>query len=314
MVAVEKIEYVAYGQPDLAETERFLVEFGLTVAQSSPTEVIMRGADGGHCYIARAEGPQGLQSIGMRVRSMAELEEAAGYPEASPIAPIERPGGGNLVRLTSPDGIVFELVQGAAPAAAHDMRSPLVLNHAREKRRQGGSQRPALEPAMINRLGHVALLTADYRRNADWLADRLGLRPSDVLFDGDPSNMLGGFFHCGGAGGWTDHHTIALFPAERPGVHHCSFEVLDLDAQFMGNKYLKLKGRTPFWGVGRHILGSQIFDYWLDPAGNIVEHFADTDVVLPGTQPGFHQVSDDSLAMWGPPIAVADFIGGARRG
>lgn len=31
-------------------------------------------------------------------------------------------------------------------------------------------------------------------------------------------------------------------------------------------------------GVGRHLIGSQIFDYWKDPFGNRVEHFTDGDV------------------------------------
>jgi catechol 2,3-dioxygenase-like lactoylglutathione lyase family enzyme len=188
------------------------------------------------------------------------------------------------------------------------MRDPLVFNHAREKARLGNWQRPNLEPAAVLRLGHVALTTADYRRSAEWLESRLGMRPSDILFDGTPDNALGGFFHCAGAGRWTDHHTIALFPAGAANVHHSSFEVQDVDAQFLGHQFLKSRGWQPLWGVGRHILGSQIFDYWFDPSGNVVEHFTDGDLVGKGHKTEFHQVSDDSLAQWGPPMEVARFI------
>jgi hypothetical protein len=31
--------------------------------------------------------------------------------------------------------------------------------------------------------------------------------------------------------------------------------------------------------VGRHILGSQVFDYWHDPSRFKIEHYADGDVV-----------------------------------
>lgn len=40
-------------------------------------------------------------------------------------------------------------------------------------------------------------------------------------------------------------------------------------------KYLEKKGYQSVWGVGRHILGSQIFDYWYQPEGKfMIEHYA----------------------------------------
>ena len=45
-------------------------------------------------------------------------------------------------------------------------------------------------------------------------------------------------------------------------VHHSSFEVHDIDAQGVGHQWLEEHGWTNCWGIGRHILGSQIFDYW----------------------------------------------------
>lgn len=45
-------------------------------------------------------------------------------------------------------------------------------------------------------------------------------------------------------------------------VHHSSFEVHDLDTQNIGHQHLEDAGWTNAWGVGRHFLGSQIFDYW----------------------------------------------------
>lgn len=45
-------------------------------------------------------------------------------------------------------------------------------------------------------------------------------------------------------------------------VHHSSFEVHDMDIQALGHQWLKNKGYELEWGVGRHVLGSQIFDYW----------------------------------------------------
>jgi hypothetical protein len=63
-----------------------------------------------------------------------------------------------------------------------------------------------------------------------------------------------------------DHHSIFL--VTRPPhithshVHHCSFEIHDFDTQLIGHDWMLKQGYKPAWGVGRHILGSQIFDYW----------------------------------------------------
>ena len=51
-----------------------------------------------------------------------------------------------------------------------------------------------------------------------------------------------------------------------------------VDAVAMGGEYLKERGYDRIWGIGRHIQGSQIFDYWRDPWGNVVEHFTDSDL------------------------------------
>ena len=47
-------------------------------------------------------------------------------------------------------------------------------------------------------------------------------------------------------------------------VHHSSYEVNDLDSEWIGHNWLVHKGWTNCWGIGRHVLGSQIFDYWFD--------------------------------------------------
>ena len=36
-------------------------------------------------------------------------------------------------------------------------------------------------------------------------------------------------------------------------------------------RWLERKGYKIVWGVGRHLLGSQIFDYWWDTSGFMIE-------------------------------------------
>ena len=62
------------------------------------------------------------------------------------------------------------------------------------------------------------------------------------------------------------------------------------------------------WGIGRHIQGSQIFDYWRDPDRLMFEHYADGDVFDASVEPGWLPMSASGLAQWGPK-ATRDFLG-----
>ena len=62
------------------------------------------------------------------------------------------------------------------------------------------------------------------------------------------------------------------------------------------------------WGIGRHVEGSQIFDYWRDPDGLLVEHFTDGDRFDCTLEPGWSPMTASGLAQWGPP-ASKDFMG-----
>lgn len=311
---ITDIAYAVYDRTDLDVAERFYTDFGLKVAYRNDAEVAFRPAfERGYCYIARKADRPGMRAIAFTASERADLEAAAEFPEASPITPIEREGGGEKVMLTSPDGLPFEIVHGITPYPAIATRAALVLNNGSVKRRHGEFQRAPLEPAAVLRLGHVALLTNDFKRNYEWMKSRLGLLPSDIMYDDDKNNPLGAFMHMGGGGEWTDHHTLALFPDAEPRVHHFSFEIEDLDAQGLGHEWLQRRGWKPVWGIGRHVYGSQIFDYWFDPAGNIVEHFTDGDLVRPGSQPGYCPMDEESLFAWGPGMRPVDFVRLAAR-
>jgi hypothetical protein len=84
--------------------------------------------------------------------------------------------------------------------------------------------------------------------------------------------------------------------------------VSDLDALAAGGEYLRDHGYQRSWGIGRHIQGSQIFDYWRDPDGFLVEHFTDGDLFDNTLEPGWAAMTASGLAQWGPPV-TKDFLG-----
>ena len=105
-----------------------------------------------------------------------------------------------------------------------------------------------------------------------------------------------------------DHHTlaIALGPSNR--YVHSAYQVCDLDALAAGGEHLKDHGYQRSWGIGRHIQGSQIFDYWRDPDGLMVEHFTDGDMFDSTVEPGWAPFTSSGLSQWGPPTSK-DFLG-----
>ena len=90
---------------------------------------------------------------------------------------------------------------------------------------------------------------------------------------------MAAFMRCDRGETYTDHHTLVCFEVGEPSLDHVAFEVEDFDAVMLGHDHLKGAEYDHKNGVGRHILGSQIYDYWNDPWGNVHEHFTDGDLL-----------------------------------
>ena len=55
------------------------------------------------------------------------------------------------------------------------------------------------------------------------------------------------------------------------------------------------------WGLGRHYLGSQVYDYWADPWGRIHEHWADSDRLNKHNTSNLVPVHEALDSQWGGP-------------
>jgi hypothetical protein len=116
------------------------------------------------------------------------------------------------------------------------------------------------------------------------------------------------FIRCDRGAAATDHHTLAMVLGPAARYVHSAYQVIDLDAVAAGGEYLKDRGYHHAWGIGRHVQGSQIFDYWRDPDGFMVEHFADGDMFDNTVEVGWGPMTASGLAQWGPAI-TRDFLG-----
>ena len=304
MITVKDIAFVRYQATDLDLMERFLLDFGLHRAQRSDQALYMRASGPAHhCHITELGETNATLGIGLLAQNEADLHTLA-TEVGSPVEDNPEPGGGKRVRFRDPMGTLVDVIHGQATVPELPTREPLQSNPATGRARFGKVVRLKPQPSAVVRLGHAALLVSDFPKALDFYTRVLGLRPSDTYFAGHPDNQIAAFMHCGLGAQWTDHHTVALIssPDGSNRFDHTAFEVLDLDDVMQGGEYLKSKEWKHSWGVGRHIQGSQIFDYWRDPFGNKIEHWTDGDLVNDETPVGNEHISNEELRQWAPPL------------
>jgi catechol 2,3-dioxygenase-like lactoylglutathione lyase family enzyme len=278
---VIKVTDLAYGRltaPDLDAMEEFLTHFGLRRAARTPTALYMRGTDGRHHIHVTELGPPRFIGLAYHAASEEDLRRVAKAPGASPVETLDEPGGGRRVRLREPNGYQVEVVWGLATVPPEPVPEQ-PMNTGREPlRRAGELMRLRPSPSPIKRIGHGVLGTPRVTETVQWFRDTLGFVCSDDVYAGEPGNVIGSFNRCDRGEEYVDHHTLFCVHNERAGLNHLSFEVPDVDAVFKDHEYLARLGKYEhMWGVGRHLLGSQVYDYWCDPWGRVHERWADTD-------------------------------------
>ncbi len=297
---IEDIEYVIFRHPDLAATRQFMLDYGLLDLQQDEDRLYLRSyGDAPFSYVS-TRGEAAFVGMGFRVASLDALRQLSSK-FASEIVACPHPGGGQYVVGEDPDGRRLEFVFGAqrlAPIPSDG--APIAWNDANGKNRLGRFQRPAYGPSHIQRLGHVAVFTQAPKERIAWYRDTLGFKSSELIHQGDEANVVASFMHLDRGSDWTDHHTLAIVGGPGPGVDHVSFECRDFDDLGMGHMVMLDKGYKHRWGVGRHFHGSQVFDYWTDPAGFHVEHYVDGDMVNCESPTQSFPFDRSTLLQWGP--------------
>ena len=302
-----KVRDIAFGRlqaPDLDEAEEFLTHFGLARSARTSTALYMRGSDAAHHIHVTHLGEPRLLGFAFEVSDAADLDRASFLPGASPVEAIDEPGGGRRVRLTEPNGYSIEIVHGIERLPPIAVDRPLVNSGAEPLRRANALFRPLPGPTPVKRLAHAVLSTPKVEETLLWFQTMLGLIASDNVYLGgvETGDLFGSFSRVDRGSDHVDHHAFACIQGEAAGLNHFSFEVPDIDAVFLDQDYLKSLGKYDhIWGVGRHFLGSQVFDYWSDPWGRVHEHWADSDRLTADVPTNKWDVAEGMRVLWGEP-------------
>lgn len=244
---VSALRSVELGTPDLAGSVDFYTRvWGLDVVAEVGDKVFLAATgDDFHVLELKKSDRAELRKITFRVRSAEDLTSlfartvAAGCTVMREPGPADAPSGGGRFVIREPQGSVLEFVHG-------------------DQRKQGTivANRP-------NRLAHVNINSAQIEALSSFYQDVLGFRLTD-------RSKLMAFLCCN-----NDHHAVVLAEAPANGLNHVAFLMPDMESVMRGSGLVVDKGHPIGWGVGRHGPGDNVFAYFIDPQGVVIEYTAE---------------------------------------
>ncbi|RCI71996.1 VOC family protein, partial [Pseudomonas aeruginosa] len=118
----------------------------------------------------------------------------------------------------------------------------------------------------------------------------------------------GAFLRCAEEGGHHDLFMLQL-PQPRAGLNHVAFTVRDIHEVFGGGMHIARCGWDTEIGPGRHPVSSAYFWYFRNPAGALVEYYADEDQLTGEWQAREFEPGPTVFAEW----AIAGGLDGNTR-
>jgi catechol-2,3-dioxygenase len=245
---IVEIRSVDIAVPDLLLAEHFYTTvWGLEVAGRQGDKVYLRatGRDP-HVLVLHPSPAAAVLFVTFRTSSLDDLPRltaavsAAGGSVVRPLAPVHEPGGGTAVTIETPEGYVLRFLHGDSVNIAGDPRKDFPL-----------------------RLSHVNLNCVDFTATTRFFEEVLGFKLTD-------RSKAMAFLRCN-----DDHHAIVLADSGVNGLNHVAFMMPDLESVMRGAGRMIDHGYPIGWGVGRHGPGNNIFAYFLDPFGIVIEYTAE---------------------------------------
>ena len=233
----------------------------------------------------------GLDKISFAVSSTEEVDSAArkikeaGFEILQEPGPADPPGGGYRLLAKDVDGNQVEISSGLSKHHA-------VPGH------------PEL-PAQID---HLVLNTPNVDAMVGFYTDVLGLEVSDWY---EKQAII--FLRCN-----DDHHCLAIAISKITGIQHLAFRVHGFEALMRSVGRMRKAGLDPIWGPGRHGPGGNVFTYFADPNGYVVEFTTDQFKVDDNWKPKEWARTVENADVWGaaggPTELVLKLWSGKREG
>lgn len=288
VLGVHSLDHFVLAVPDLEVARNFYSLFGLDVRDESGA-LGLYGSENDHRWgvVVKEDGAKKLKKICFGCFG----EDLPRFQEQLTSMGVDFQPVDQSIHFADPAGQTLEIrvAERAAPTQIAPLESPSYGPGER-----GAPLRSNCAATRPNRLSHIAVFTGDLDTAIDFYHQALGLRLSDRSLD------IVAFMH--GPHG-SDHHMLALLGSTGPGLHHVSWEVSSIDEVGIGAEHMAANGFDYSWGLGRHVLGSNYFQYIRDPWGTWCEYSAGMEYIPPDLDwdAGDH-APEDSFYLWGPAV------------
>lgn len=275
MSSLTHLRSVDISVADPAELLRFYEQiWGLRRVAGDDGHGIALRARGTEHHVLRLVGGKGysLERIELGVVTDHDVDALAGRLAELGIQIVSGParrahcGGYYSVEFLDPEG---RLIEVSAGLGEHD--SPLA-----------GSFGP-------DRLSHIVLNSVDLAASRAFYLDVLGFEISDRY-----ENDLMVFLRCN-----NQHHCVVLAPGKWTSLNHVAFEVGSAEEVMRQLGRMRKAGYQTIWGPGRHGPGGNVFCYFQDPAGNVIEYTAELIEVDEDWIPRTWARTGENADVWG---------------
>jgi catechol 2,3-dioxygenase-like lactoylglutathione lyase family enzyme len=295
------LEAVVYGVDDVATSARFLSDFGLeTRDQGAASATLTVAGEGTRVELREIDDPSlppaveagsTMREIVWAVSDKGSLQRIAG--ELNKDREVAEDSDGRL-HVIGPGGfgLAFEVTK-----ATRETAPPKPPPHSPNERLRGYAK------AVPDHLGHLGVYTPNIEEMAEFYK-RLGFTVSDVI------KGAGMFVRAPGS---INHHNLLIARRPAPGMQHLSLRVADIDELGVGMTQLVMKGWKRLWGPGRHGPGSDMFVFFQNPAGSVIEYHCDEDFIVDIARWQPREWEPRTMSHWGGP-PPPEMVGGSPLG
>ena len=285
------IDQITYGATDLSTCRSFFSDWGLKLVRETAASLEFETLNG--CRVVVADPAQ--VALPPAIEDGPTLREVVwGVADAASLAALRErlvglPGfidEGARIGCTDPNGMALRF---QVP-----VKRPVELQgtptNTWDRRPRIDHRGTVYERATPVEVGHVVFFAADVPATEAFYAS-LGFVTSDRY----PGR--GAFMRCAPRGG---HHDLFLLrtPDAKRGLNHVAFTVRDIHEVFGGGLHVSRCGWETQLGPGRHPISSAYFWYFRNPAGGLIEYYADEDELTEAWTPRDFEPGPTVFAEW----------------
>lgn len=291
-MSVLGIDEISYGADDLPACRRFFLDWGLSLVEEQADRLVFQTMNGCRVIVAAVSHPDlppaiesgpTLREVVWGVQGEADLTRYADRIRALP-GFVQQ---GSRIGCTDPNGLAVRL----QVTNKRDVRMNSAEYNTWDRKGRIDQPSPAYERAYPIEVGHVVFFVGDVADSERFYVEHFGFEVSDRY----PGR--GAFLRSAADGG---HHDLFLLqrPDRYAGLNHVAFTVRDIHEVFGGGMHISRCGWDTQLGPGRHPVSSAYFWYVKNPAGALVEYYADEDQLTAQWQPREFEPGPTVFAEW----------------